>query len=83
MCLKAAVTGAPGPSATSVLGHLEMVLLFADGPHGGDRVRFTRVLLHSLLPAEAKCQDAGREGGSRWAQDRPTNSPKASWKKRA
>lgn len=61
MCLKAAVaTGAPGPTATSVPGHLEMVLLFADGPHSGHRVRLAGMLLHRLLPAEAEGQAAGR-----------------------
>lgn len=49
----------PGAAATSVPWHLEMVLLFADGPHGGDRVCLARVLLHSLLPAEAECQATG------------------------
>lgn len=56
---KAAAMGAPGPAATSVPGHLEIVLLFADGPHGGDWVRLPRVLLHGLLPAEAKRQAVG------------------------
>lgn len=55
----AAAMGAPGPAATSVPGHLEIVLLFADGPHGGDWVCLPCMLLHGLLPAEAKRQAAG------------------------
>lgn len=61
MCLRgAAARGAPGPTASSVPGHLEVVLLFADGSHGGHGLRFPGVLLHHLLPAEAEHQAACR-----------------------
>jgi hypothetical protein len=43
-----------GGVATSVPWHLELVLLPADGPHGGHGVCLTRVLLHSLLPAKVR-----------------------------
>lgn len=68
MRLKSAAMGTPGPEAASVPGHLEVVLLFADGPHGGDRVRLARMLLHSLLPAEARAR--------MWAESLPTAPPR-------